>query len=175
MALSKFRTTLILVAVFAVLLAFVWFFEKDREVKQEGELETYDVMEISKDDVKEVTFEYSDKKTKVVKEENDWKLVEPIKFKARGTKIEEIIEEINNLEANQKVESTDLGEFSLDEPNIKVVLVLQDGSSKELLIGSKNPQETSVYVKTSDSDFIYLVNPTVETRLRLDEEVLKED
>ena len=170
---SKFRTTLILVAVFAVLLAFVWIFEKDREVKKEGELETYDVITVNKDEVKEVIFEHSDQKTRVVKEGDDWKLVEPIEYKARTQKIEETIEEIDQLEANQLIESDDLQEFGLEEPQVKVTLVMNDNSVQELLIGNDNPQETSVYVKASGN--IYLTAKTIESRLKLDEEVLKED
>jgi len=170
---SKFRTTLILVVVFAVLLAFVWFFEKDREVKKEGELETYNVITINKDEVKEVVFEYGDQKTKVVKEGNDWQLAEPIKYQARDQKIEDIIEEIDELEANQLIESDDLSEFGLDEPEVKVLLVMDDNSTKELLVGNDNPQETSVYIKADDT--IYLTAKTIRSRLKLNEEVLKED
>jgi len=85
MALRKFQTTFILVAVFAALLAFVYFFEKDREVKDEADLteETFDVINIDKDQVKEITFEQPDKKTRVVKEGEGWKIVEPITYQAR--------------------------------------------------------------------------------------------
>lgn len=175
MALAKFRTTLILVAVFAALLAFVWFFEKDREVKQEDELETYDILAVDRSMVKEIIFEQTDKKTKVVKGENGWQLTEPIKFKARASKIEETLDELGNLVANQRIESDSLGEFGLDKPAIKIVMVLTDGSSQELLIGDKNPQATSIYVKASSSNYIYLADTVIETQFKLDETVLKED
>lgn len=177
MALKKFRTTLMLVAVFAALLAFVYFFEKDREVKEESELveKTYNVIDFAKADVKEIVFEQTDKKTRVVKEGEEWKIVEPINYKARANKIEETLDVINELEATQEITAGELAEFGLAEPLIKVTLTMTDDTQSEILLGDKNPQETNIYVKTSLKDTVYLANTLIETQLKLDEEVLKED
>ncbi|MFH2105575.1 MAG: DUF4340 domain-containing protein [Parcubacteria group bacterium] len=177
MALKKFQTTFILVAVFAALLAFVYFFEKDREVKDEADLieETFNVIDFDKAQVKEITFEQTDKKTRVVKEGEGWKIVEPITYQARAGKIDETLDSINELEATQEITEGDLAEYGLDKPIIKITLLMQDDSQQEILLGDKSPQETSIYVKASTSDSVYLVNTLIETKLKLDEEVLKED
>lgn len=177
MILKKFQTTFILVAVFAALLAFVYFFEKDREVKDESELteETFDVINIDKAQVKEIVFEQTDKKTRVVKEGEGWKIVEPITYQARTGKIDETLDTINELTATQEIPAGDLAEYGLNEPTIKVVLTMQDDSQSEILLGDKDLQETSIYVKTSARDTVYLADILIETQLRLDEEVLKED
>jgi hypothetical protein len=175
MALSKFKTTFILFIIFLALFTFVYFFEKDREVKKEGEIETFKVIEIDKEEAEEITFKFANKLTKVVKEGEAWMLVEPIKYKARANKIDSLLDEINDMEAEQKIEAGELSEFGLDKPRVKVVVKFKDDNAKEILIGDKNPQETKVYLKTSESDQIFLVDSYMNNRLRLDEEALKED
>ena len=177
MALKKFRTTFLLVLLFAALLAFVYFFERDREVRKDRDLEeqTYDLVNFDKSQVKEIVFEQTDKKTKVIRENDDWKIIEPITYKARTNKIDETLDKINELIATQEIVSDDLVEFGLDKPIIKITLVMQDDSHLEVILGDKNLQETSLYIKTSLSNNIYLTNTLIETQLKLDEEILKED
>ncbi|MBU1178668.1 DUF4340 domain-containing protein [Patescibacteria group bacterium] len=178
MALKKFQSTLVLVVVFAALLVFVYFVEKDREVKDEKEVaeETYNVIDIDKTQVKEIIFEQPDKKTRVIKEGEGWKIIEPITYQARASKIDETLDTINKLEGNQKIDSTDLTEFKLDKPVVKVTLLMKNDTQYEILLGDKNPQESGIYVKTSTQAAVYLANNTlIETQLKLDEEVLKED
>ena len=177
MALKKFRTTFLLVLLFAALLAFVYFFERDREVRKDRDLEeqTYDLVNFDKSQVKEIVFEQTDKKTKVIRENDDWKIIEPITYKARTSKVDETLDKINELIATQEIVSDDLVEFGLDKPIIKITLVMQDDSHLEVILGDKNLQETSLYIKTSLSNNIYLTNTLIETQLKLDEEILKED
>jgi len=85
------------------------------------------------------------------------------------------LDTINELEATQEIPAGDLAEYGLDKPIIKITLLMQDDSQSEILLGDKNLQETSLYVKTSTADTIYLTNTLIETKLKLDEEVLKED
>lgn len=177
MALQKFRTTLILVAVFAALLAFVYFFEKDREVKDQSSTEemTYDLINFDKEQVKEIIFEQSDKKTRVVKEGAGWKIVEPITYQARANKISDTLDKINELNGTQEIVSTDLAEFGLEEPGVKATLIMNNDTQHEISLGDKNLQESGIYVKVSTQDSVYLTNTLIETQLKLDEEIIKED
>jgi len=51
----------------------------------------------------------------------------------------------------------DLAAFGLDEPAIKIVVVFQDGSRKELNIGHTDPTGSVVYVQEPDSRDILLI------------------
>jgi len=175
MSSKKFRTTYILIATFIILFLFVYFYEKNRIVKNEDEIETHQIIQIDENEIKEIKFTNAEKETVVVKEEDGWKIIKPIKYQARQQKISEIIEEINNARSEQKIMSDDLSEYGFDQSIVSLLFIKNDGESIEIIFGGPNPQQTDIYVKTSISDEIFLVDSFLENRLRLDDEILKED
>ena len=175
MASVKFKTTYILIAIFAILFLFVYFYEKDREIMDENEIETYKVAEINIEEVKQIKFIQDEKNTVVKKEGNKWNITKPIKYQARTSKIEDVIKEINNMEASQKFSADNLSEFGLDSVANKVIITTSNDEKLEMLFGDPNPDQSKIYLKASSSDEIFLVDAQVENSLSLDEEVLKED
>ncbi len=175
MSSKKFRTTYILIAIFAVLFLFVYFYEKDRLVKDPEEIETYQIIQIEESEIKQIKFSYDNKETIVKKDGEDWKIIKPIKYKARQQKISDIITEVNNAESEQKFESDNLAEYGLDNPTTEIIFTKNSDEEISLIIGNLNPQQTKAYIKTSLNNKIYLVDSMFESRLRVDDEILKED
>lgn len=176
MSLSKYKTTIILLIVFIALLAFVYFFERNRANVKEEEIETYKILEFEKEKVKKISFNFNNKETVLEKDGYQvWQIIKPIRYKAREGKIDNVFDEINKMEAEQKFESENLSEFGLKDPSLKISLVFDDDIEKTISFGDQNLEETKIYVKTSDSKEIFLVDAFIKNRLKLDEEVLKED
>lgn len=175
MALNKFKTTYILIAIFAILFLFVYFYEKDRVIVDENEIETHQVIQLNQENIKQIKFSYENKVTIVKKDDDKWQITKPIKYQARTQKIEEVIVELNNLESEQKFIAEKLSDYGLDDPTTQVKVTTNDDEQIEIILGNLNPQQDKVYLKTSLGDEIYLVDSTIESRLRLNDEVLKED
>lgn len=175
MSKKKFRTTYILIAIFAVLFLFVYFFEKDKEVVDEDEIETFQVVDMDLNEIKQIKFSFEDKNTIVEKDGEDWKITKPIKYKARKEKLQEVVTEINNSESEQKFIPENLKDYGLDDPTTTLVFTKNDDEKIKYLVGNLNPQQTKVYVKSSLGDEIYLVDSNLETSIRLDDENLKQD
>lgn len=175
MALNKFKTTYILIAIFIILFLFVYFYEKDRVIVDENEVETHQVIQLDQENIKKIKFSYEDKTTIVIKDNDKWQITKPIKYQARTQKIEEVITELNNLESEQKFMAENISEYGLDDPTTQIDVTTNDDENIKIMLGNLNPQQNKVYLMTSLDDEIYLVDSTSENRLRLNDEVLKEE
>lgn len=89
-----------------------------------------------------------------------------------SVKQEMINERLNifgTLKAEQKVteNAENLKQYGLDNSSKKIILTLEDNSTKELIVGAKVPTGYDVYCKLGDSNTIYTVNETTIDQLYL--------
>ena len=98
----------------------------------------------------------------------EWEMVKPLKTSADTGEVENVISAIRDLRAETFVteEPEDLSEYGLSQPGIQVFLTDDNGKSRALLVGKR--QGNSVYVKTSLSDSVYLVDSGIVDKLTRD-------
>jgi flagellar biosynthesis/type III secretory pathway M-ring protein FliF/YscJ len=98
----KFKTTVILFAVFLVLLAFVLFFEyKGKGEKDEEEK----LLALSSDDAQKVTFKKEDETISFQKdEEGEWLITEPLEAKADKYEVDRLADDFSDLKIERVVE-----------------------------------------------------------------------
>ena len=118
--------------------------EKPAEPKPEGE-------EAKKEEGTE-----GEKKEETPAKEEIWNVTSPEQFEAKKNIVDSMTYAISKLRGTAPVEKKDLAEYGLDNPTHTVSAFLKDGIEKKLLFGKKT-EKNEYYVKTADSDLIYLV------------------
>src|SRR5207248_2228793 len=152
------RLTAALVAVFVALAGAVWWLElRSPEAADKPPAGQAPVFDLKPDDVSRVEVIDSGKTATVERTDAGWRLVEPTADAADATRIDTAVGQVAKLNATRKLEdASDLASYGLSSPTSRLLLNMKDGSSQELLIGSKTPDQTSYYVKRADSPAIFV-------------------
>ena len=162
----KWRNTILVLIVFALLAGYVYFFEmRKKEPETTPEEEEKIVFQIPQDDVVELIVESDEgKRTRLVKEgEEPWKMVEPAEEEADTRRVDAMVFRFVRLKANGFFTATaeSLADYGLGVPKLTAKAVLKDKSEKALLVGNKTPNKANYYMMKKDVlDRIYLVEST---------------
>lgn len=100
----------------------------------------------------------------------DWYLLRPIVDKADKWRISEVIWDVTGLTAHGFVddEGIDLSRWGLDNPGLRVDLITTEREKPvQVFIGDPGPGEEGFYVKTGDSQAVYLAKPEAFLPLEL--------
>ena len=132
------------------------------------------VMEFRKDDVKRIQLERNDTTIVCIKQERDWRVLEPVREKAKNYEIDGILNKLDDLMAEEFVveKAERLSEYGLDPPDTAITMVLGDDTAKILLVGKKLPDGGAAYAKTADEDVIFIVAKDVIDELGKDLDAL---
>ncbi len=159
------KTGLALVAL-AGLGSYIWFVERKREPKKEGELEKVTVVAVDKAKAKEVSIQNaSGESIKVVKEAGTWKLTAPSAAPADTTAVETMLTSLEKLEADEMVaeQVTDFAQYGLDTPSRKVAALVEGAAAPVAVdFGAKSPDGGSVYARKPGEAKVYLVASWIE-------------
>jgi len=160
------KTGLALLALLA-LGSYIWFVERKREPKPEGEREKVAVLAIDKAKAKEVTITAAGGLTiDVVKQDGAWKLTAPAAAPADTSAVETMLGSLEKLEADEVVADSvsDFAQYGLATPSRSVTAVVE-GAAAPLAIefGAKSPDGGSVYARKPGEAKVYLVPSWVES------------
>ncbi len=152
----KFKTTIILFAVFNVLLAFVLFFEyKGMSEKDEGEK----LLALSSDDVQKITFKKEYETIIFQKdEEGEWLITEPLEAKADKYEVDRLADDFSNLRIERVVEEEpeELEKYGIPQKEINLWFKDKDKPIK-ILIGMENPLGNTFFAKRDDETRVVLI------------------
>jgi len=152
----KFKTTIILFAVFIVLLAFVLFFEyKGMSEKDEGEK----LLALSSDDVQKITFKKEDEIITFQKdEEGEWLITEPLEAKADKYEVDRLVDDFSDLKIERVVEEEpeDLQKYGIPQKEISLWFKDKDKPIK-ILIGMENTLGNTFFAKREDETKVVLI------------------
>jgi len=152
----KFKTTIILFAVFLVLLVFVLLFEyKGMGEKDEEEK----LLALSSDDVQKITLKKEDETITFQKdEEGEWLITEPLEAKADKYEVDRLADDFSNLRIERVVEEEpeELEKYGIPQKEISLWFKDKDESVK-ILIGMENPLGNTFFAKRDDETRVVLV------------------
>lgn len=142
---------LILLAVVASLVAFLYLRPKDQAAKES----TYEVSNYKLAEFNQIKVEFP-AKAPVTFEKVDgyWHLTAPYKTRADQASVQRILA-IIAARSPEKIVSDDKEKFGLNQPSIKLTLVRDKASAEEFLFGTYNPLTDEQYV--SHKNTVYLV------------------
>ena len=134
------------------------------------------MMEFKSDDVKRIQMKRKDKTIVCIKQERDWRIVEPIREKAKNYEINDILIKLGDLRAEAFVveKAAQLSEYGLHQPDVEVMVTFKDDGTETLLVGNNIPDSGSAYAKNLDEDVIFVIEKDAVDELKkdLDEMVL---
>ncbi len=152
----KFKTTIILFAVFLVLLTFVLLFE----YKGEGEKDEEEkLLALSSDDVQKITFKREDETISFQKdEEGEWLITEPIEAKADKYEVDRLADDFSGLRIERVVEEVpeEIEKYGIPQKEISLWFKDKDKPIK-ILIGMENPLGNTFFAKRDDETKVVLI------------------
>jgi hypothetical protein len=161
----RFRTTLIVVVIFAALAGYVYFAEitgkGQSDEASSGPAETL-LWKIPITDVVQIDLSGPDGRTRLARGEGtDWSLVDPMTAAtqpADSARIDPILGSLARLQATRSFTNTvDLGEYGLTTPAWLATLRLKSGDEKTLQWGDQTPEGSSYYVKQGKEGTVYVI------------------
>lgn len=126
------------------------------------------MLEFNRDNVERIELKRSDAIIACIKQERDWRIVEPIREKAKNFVIIDILRKLEGLKAEKFVaeKANRLSEYGLEQPDIAVMMTLQSGDINTLMIGRQLPGSDLFYAKIAAEDVIFLINRDVVDELQ---------
>jgi Domain of unknown function (DUF4340) len=163
----KFKTTLILLAVFAGLLALVLFFDSRGEKKKAAEEKTMTLVSLTSADVRKVrlvrggetlTFERA--------EGGSWRLTSPLQAAADEYEAGSLVDSLASLRIERIVEKEAKDPAAYEIPKTEVSLWVKGKDAPvRLLFGMENPLDKTIFAKREDDPRIVLLPSTLKTAL----------
>ncbi len=156
----RFKGTLVLFLVFAVLGGYVYFTEfRGKEERQKQQEAKKKVFSIEDKDITEISLTYPDRTiTGVKKGEKQWQITSPAGLEAEPDEWEQLAANVPKIEREDTVAQNvqDLSQFGLKDPAVKVSAKTKQGKTVEILFGAENPKKTFNYAKLPGGTDVFL-------------------
>jgi hypothetical protein len=155
----RFRGTIVLLGVFAVLGGYVYFAEyRGHDEREQKKTAAKKLFPTPPKDITGLTLVYPDHRISAVKrDDKHWEITEPQGIDADSEEWEMLASSLGQIEKGDIVaEKPDLASFGLDKPAIDLTAHLKDGHDVRVLFGAENPKKTDNYAKLGDSSEVFL-------------------
>ena len=155
----KPKTTLILLGVFAVLLAAVLFFESRSKARKETEEKSKKLIDLASADVEKITLK-NEAGTMTFKKDDkgEWLIVEPLEAQADSSEISRLAEDFSSLKFERVVEAEGTEPAKYEIPKKELTLWYKGQPQPvKLLIGMENPLDNTLFAKREDDKRIVLL------------------
>ena len=140
-----------------------WNKSQEQKKQEEEEASKVTVTDVNTEDVNAFSYQYNNETLSFVKEDDTWYYEADKSISLDQDTMETLIATTAQLTAEQEIKDyEDLSEYGLETPSNTITLTTGDGTTT-LLIGNKNDMLRQYYVKTDQSDSIYLAGSAVYT------------
>ena len=165
----KFRNTAILLVILAILAVVVVWETRRGPAGESPQEKAKWVFTLGRDDVSELEVKDGDQSVYLARGGmGDWFIGAIGGPPADTARINGLLDSVVNLKSTRVITDTSVGlaAFGLDNPPVQVRLGLTEGKKEVLLIGNKNPQETSYYAQRQGSPNVYLISTSLVDDLK---------
>jgi len=163
----KFRTTLILLAVFAVLLAVVLVFESKGKKDSAAKNKESVLVDAAASDIQKIELKRADGTIVLQRDDKGgWRLSSPLESKADTTEADGLASSLAGLRVDRVVEkdAKDLKTYGI--PQTEVSLWIKGRTAPvRLLVGMENPLDKSLFAKREDDPRVVLLASYLKTNL----------
>ena len=154
------KTTIVAALLLTALGAYIYFYE--REPVEDTDSEEVELFELELEDFREIEIRRTEgENLKVTKDNDSWRIFEPIEAPADTTEVESLARNIAELERGRYVaegEDIDLDEFGLTEPELQVHFEVEGAeTSTGLLLGDETPTGSNRYAKLSNENKVFVI------------------
>ena len=163
----KFRRTLLLFAVFVVLLGIVAFFESKGEKKRTSEEKASTLISINSADVRKASLVRDGVTLTFERDETGpWRLTSPLQAAADDAEVTSFVGSLAPLRIERVVEKEAKELAAYEIPKIEISLwVKGEDAPVRLLVGMENPLDKTFFAKREDDPRVVLLASTLKTAL----------
>ncbi len=130
--------------------------QAEKESEEEEASKIY-IAEVKQEDITAFSYQNAEETLEFVKEEDTWISKNDESIKLDQTAVEDMLENIASLEAEEIVESPeDLSEYGFDTPTNVLTFTTGEGTTT-LTIGMENAINNQYYLTKNEEDTLYLV------------------
>jgi hypothetical protein len=163
------RSTLILLAVLAGLLGYIYFVESRKPGSSGGEEAKPKVFAVAADKIAELSVKPATGDATVLrKADGQWKIVQPVESAADEGEVSGITSNLASLEIQRVVDEApgDLKQYGLAQPRVDIGFKAA-GETREhhLLVGEKTPAGGELYAKLPNEKKVFLISGYLDTSL----------
>jgi hypothetical protein len=158
----KFKSTLLLLGLFILLLAAVYFFE----LRDKGENTEDMLVSVSTDNVEKIIFQTDGQTIQFQRQDEEWLITDPVEAKADKYEVNRLADDFTNLRIERVVEEepADLEKYGI--PQKQVELYFSDREKPEkILIGSENPLDNTFFAKREEEMRVVLIPSSLKSLL----------
>jgi len=163
----KFKTTLILLAVFAGLLALVLYFDSKGERKTASTEAANTLISLTAGDVRKVSLVRGIETLVVERDEaGAWRLTAPIQAAADESEASSLVDALSSLRIERVVEKEAKDPKAYEIPTTEVSIWVKGKEAPvRLLVGMENPLDKSLFAMREDEPRIVLLSSTLKSTL----------
>ncbi|MFB3904250.1 MAG: DUF4340 domain-containing protein [Acidobacteriota bacterium] len=155
------KKILILLVVFAGLLAFVYFYEiQGEKAREEAKEREEKLISLERDKINEIEIARKGSEPVLLKKTgNDWSVHKPIETPADTSTVDSLLSAATSARIDRKLEKAakDASKYGLSDPRVRVVLK-GEKEQRTLLFGSDDFTGNQVYVQFQGSPDVYLTS-----------------
>lgn len=150
-------------AVFCLLLGIYIMMKKQNDTEETSvteEEEQQEVLSVSEDEIKNLSFRMEGDEVTWSKEEENWTLSQDENFPVDANKMKSLTSALSSLTAERTLEEvSNLKDYGLETPENVIEIEKTDGSTESISVGSKNPSTGHTYVSVGENkDTVYTVS-----------------
>ncbi|MEE9549999.1 MAG: DUF4340 domain-containing protein [Candidatus Binatia bacterium] len=163
----RLRNTLVLFSASILLGAYIYFFEINKNLGENGKR----LLDFSEDDIEAIVLNYQDQKFGLNRLlSGKWVLTHPLQYPADESVIRQVLSALYASKVKRVLEENpskkDLATFGLDKPYIKLLVTGKKGKAlPAILVGDKTPVGRSAYVKRENDPAVLLTSTLLRSSL----------
>ena len=152
---KRYRLTIILLAVFAALGAYVWFFER-------REMSAPLAWRLEPARIQRIELAARGKTTVLSRRDGSWRITKPVSAPVDRGRMRRLLNRVSKLEIRRRIERPDnLKAYGLARPAAIVRVMLSGGERRELVLGVRTPDLSSAYAMNKGAAEVLLVEPAL--------------
>lgn len=163
----KFKATIILLAIFIALLAFVLVFEKKSKEKEKLKAQEEKLVQLTSADVQKIMFKKEGETLSFKKDDKgEWLITEPMEVKADTYEANQLAENFSDLRIERVVEkeAKDLKKYQIPQKEISLWVKDKDQPTK-VLIGMANPLDNTFFAQKEGDKRVVLLSSSLKSIL----------
>ena len=159
----KWKNLGVLAVVFALLSAYVYFYEIQGEKKrEEAEEKAKKLFQFEEKDIAQIDLKNPDGTLSLQKDKDSWKMLKPVEAKADKSTCDSLAGDIVNVKVDRTIEDPHINwkNFGLEPAAIQFTVKLNSGKTHELELGDKDFSSSSVFARVSGNNKVLVLSST---------------
>ncbi len=156
----KFKTNLVVGAVFVALLAFVYLYEiKGGEERRKVAEQSKKILDFNASEVTRLVISNSADRIEIGRKKDDWYMLAPVRDEADSDAVDRYLRNLNEAEREKTVvDSTEAlspdvaSEYGLESPRLGIFIETKEGPLDTLYFGADAPTDRFTYIKKSGAN-----------------------